>query len=203
MKAEFWNNRYAEPGFAYGEAPNEFFREEMLKLRAGNLLLPAEGEGRNAVFAALKGWEVTAFDQSSEGMAKAAQLAKQQGVAVQLQTCDFANFNPGNKRFDCIALIFFHPPVHLRSTLHKLALTWLKPGGKLILEAFEKAQINEESGGPKDPEMLFSKEEMEADFNTLTELHMETAVIWLNEGKYHHGQARIIRVTGMKEKIEG
>jgi hypothetical protein len=198
MKAEFWNTRYAEPGFAYGETPNDFFRKELLKLTPGKLLLPAEGEGRNAVFAALKDWDVSAFDQSSEGMRKAAILAKQQGVDVRFDTCDFEHFDPGTVLFDCIALIYFHPPVHFRSAFHLKALTWLKPGGKLIVEAFAKEQIKEQSGGPKDPDMLFSKEELVSDFGSLTNLNIETASIWLNEGRYHSGQARVIRVTGQK-----
>ncbi|MBN2807549.1 MAG: class I SAM-dependent methyltransferase [Prolixibacteraceae bacterium] len=198
MKAEFWNTRYAEPGFAYGEAPNEFFQEELLKLTPGKLLLPAEGEGRNAVFAALKGWEVKAFDQSSEGMAKAKQLAKQQGVAVHFDICDFEHFDPGTTLFDCIALIFFHPPAQFRSAIHHLALAWLRPGGKLIVEAFAKEQINEQSGGPKDPDMLFSREELANDFRLLSDLNIETATVWLNEGTHHQGPARVIRVIGEK-----
>ena len=79
---EFWNERYYENGYAYGEEANIFFKEELLKLKPGNILLPAEGEGRNAVFAAKQGWEVEAFDISDVGKEKAIQLARKNGVNI-------------------------------------------------------------------------------------------------------------------------
>ena len=72
---EFWEIRYAEKQYAYGENPNVYFKEQLDKLKPGKILLPAEGEGRNAVYAAKQGWEVMAFDLSSEGKNKAEKLA--------------------------------------------------------------------------------------------------------------------------------
>ena len=76
--ADFWNERYAQKEFVYGTQPNTFFKEQLDKLDTGNILLPAEGEGRNAVFAASQGWDVLAFDISESGKKKAIQLAKLQ-----------------------------------------------------------------------------------------------------------------------------
>ena len=73
---QFWDERYAEPHFVYGEAPNVFFENSLKDLSAGKILLPCEGEGRQAVHAAAQGWEVLAFDQSSAGRDKALQLAE-------------------------------------------------------------------------------------------------------------------------------
>lgn len=72
---ERWNERYSTDEFAYGEEPNAYFKEQLDKLNAGAILFPAEGEGRNAVFAATRGWRVAAFDISTEGKKKALRLA--------------------------------------------------------------------------------------------------------------------------------
>lgn len=71
-----WNDRYSKNGFAFGEAPNDYLKEQLEKLDTGTILFPAEGEGRNAVFAAKLGWTVSAFDISVEGKNKAILLAK-------------------------------------------------------------------------------------------------------------------------------
>ena len=75
--ADFWNERFGKEEFIYGTEPNQFFKEQLQNLEIGTLLLPAEGEGRNAVYAATQGWEVSAFDISEQGRVKAIFLAKQ------------------------------------------------------------------------------------------------------------------------------
>jgi len=80
--ADFWNERYAGDEFVYGREPNRFFEQEMKRLKPGKLLLPCEGEGRNAVWAARHGWEVSAFDQSSVGKQKAELLAREFGATT-------------------------------------------------------------------------------------------------------------------------
>ncbi|MDR0660939.1 MAG: hypothetical protein LBG19_09115 [Prevotellaceae bacterium] len=64
---DFWNDRYAQSGYIYGDEPNLFFKHVISSLQPGSVLIPAAGEGRDAVYAALLGWEVDAFDLSSEG----------------------------------------------------------------------------------------------------------------------------------------
>lgn len=87
MKA-FWNQRYDEPEYAYGTQPNLFFKDQLDQLTPGKLLMPAEGEGRNAVYAAGKGWEVTAFDSSSSGQKKALRLAQEKKVTLNYLVAD-------------------------------------------------------------------------------------------------------------------
>lgn len=195
---DFWNNRYAEPDFAYGEEPNQFFREELQHLKPGKLLLPAEGEGRNAVFAARLGWEVTAFDMSVEGKKKAERLAEKYQVKINYVVCDFMNFETADNEFDCIAFIFFHPHPNFRKQFHQMGMKWLKPGGKLIFQGFSKEQINEKSGGPQNESMLFSIEELQNDFQPLSTIHLQPNTVLLNEGKYHQGMAKVINCTGIK-----
>lgn len=77
-----WDKRYSSEEFAYGEEPNKYLKQQLDKLKVGTILFPAEGEGRNAVYAALLGWNVFAFDISKEGKKKALQLAKSNNVMI-------------------------------------------------------------------------------------------------------------------------
>lgn len=199
----FWDERYSEEEYVYGEHPNEFFKQELDRLKPGKLLLPAEGEGRNAVYASQKGWVVTAFDQSVSGKRKAENLAQKNNVAFTylLGTFEEMAFEPAS--FDAIALIFAHWPALKKSDYHKLIAEWLKPGGILILEAFSKRHLsfqekNPSVGGPKDEAMLYSIEELSQDFAGLDVLKLEEIEIELSEGNYHKGQASVVRLVARK-----
>lgn len=139
--SDFWNVRYATDEYVYGTEPNLFFRENLLRLTPGKILLPAEGEGRNAVFAAKQGWQVTAFDNSIEGQRKALQLAKKEGVSISYLMNSFDSANFPTQYFDCIALIYTHMPANERNTNHRKLVSFLKPGGYLIIEGFSKNQL--------------------------------------------------------------
>src|SRR4029078_7791808 len=101
-----WNNRYSNDEYAYGEAPNNFLKEQLEKLDAGTILFPAEGEGRNAVFAATLGWTVSAFDISAEGRNKALRLAQMNNVTIDYQVSELEALNFTIEQFDAIALIY-------------------------------------------------------------------------------------------------
>jgi SAM-dependent methyltransferase len=195
--AEFWNERYASDEFIYGTQPNEFFKAQLDKIKSGSTLLPAEGEGRNAVYAASQGWQVTAFDSSEEGRNKALFLAKEKQVSINYEVTDVLEFT-SDKLFDVIAFSYAHFPDAIRSQANKRLLTFLKPGGVVIFEAFAKAQLGKPSGGPKKIEMLFSTEEIEAEFPDLKFQFLKEETIELSEGKYHKGEAIVIRFIGVK-----
>ncbi|MCE4565237.1 class I SAM-dependent methyltransferase [Maribellus sp. CM-23] len=194
----FWNERYSTKEYAYGEKPNRFFKEEISKLKQGSILFPAEGEGRNAVYAATLGWQVKAFDTSTEGREKALQLAEKHKVKIdyRIESYEQISFRP--ESFDCIVLIFAHMPAAIRQKNHQQLLEFLKPGGTIILEGFSKEQINHKSGGPRDREMLFSAEELRNDFRDLSSLRMEETDTLLDEGPFHQGLASVIRLIGRK-----
>lgn len=194
----FWNERYKANDYAYGIEPNSFLKNQLKNMTPGKILFPAEGEGRNAVYAATKGWQVTAFDQSSEGKRKANVLALQKGVKIDYKIDNFEFVEFPLKSFDCIALVFAHINPVKREQYHKKLISFLKPGGKLILEGFSKNQINNNSGGPRDIDMLFSEEEMENDFGSFSKLDISEEEVILNEGPFHQGLASVIRVTGIK-----
>ncbi|WP_346857548.1 methyltransferase domain-containing protein [uncultured Draconibacterium sp.] len=195
---DFWNERYSTAEFAYGEAPNKFLADELKTRKPGTILFPAEGEGRNAVYAATQGWNVTAFDPSIEGQKKAKLLADKYNTTIEYLLNGYEDIEFSPDSFDCIVLIFAHMPPLKRNSWHRKLTKYLKPGGTLLLEGFSKRQIENESGGPKNIDMLFSKEELESDFKHLAELKITETEYDLNEGPFHQGNASVIRVIGTK-----
>lgn len=195
---EFWNERYASKEYAYGIEPNQFLKDQLKELKPGKILFPAEGEGRNAVYAATLGFEVFAFDPSIEGQTKALQLADQHQVNIDYQLASYENILFEEDSFDVIVLIFAHMPAHLRKDYNLKLLKFLKPGGTLLLEGFSKGQIERDTGGPREITMLFSVEELRADFNSLKEISIIKKEVTLNEGPYHQGIASVIQLVGKK-----
>lgn len=196
--AYMWDERYAAKEYIYGTEPNVFFKQEIDKLKPGKLLLPAEGEGRNAVYASQLGWDVHAFDLSVEGQKKAFRLAKIQGVNINYQVIGFDEIDLKNDSFDLIFLCYAHVPTGKRNFYHTKVANALKTGGKMMVEGFSKAQINNETGGPRNFEMLFSREELEDDFKMLSILQTEYKTVHLNEGNFHSGESDIVRLLGVK-----
>ncbi|SHF25782.1 Methyltransferase domain-containing protein [Mariniphaga anaerophila] len=169
----FWNERYAFNEYAYGTNPNLFFKEQLDKLKPGKILFAAEGEGRNAVYAAKNGWNVSAFDASTEAQNKANKLAGQNHVSIDYRANDLEHITYQQEKFDAIVLIFAHFHPRKRESYHKKLISFLKPGGTVILESFSKNQINYKSGGPRNVEMLYSEEELKSDFGELAEIYIK------------------------------
>ncbi len=198
-----WNERYSDEAFAYGEEPNQYLRAQLEKLPIGSILFPAEGEGRNAVFAAQLGWDVSAFDISQEGKNKAHLLAEKKGVAIDYQVGPLEGLNFETAPFDAIALIYAHFPAKIKSAYHQKLDTLLKKGGTIIFESFSKKHLayvmaDEKVGGPKDIDSLFSMEEIRADFPNYTIIELVEKDIELSEGLYHNGMGSVIRFVGVK-----
>lgn len=197
---QFWDDRYSTGNYIYGTQPNRFFKEKIDALDKGRLLLPAEGEGRNSIYAAREGWIVDAFDISENGRNKALELAKRNHVTVNYYLSTYQDFEIRDGYYDAIALIYAHLHQSIRREIHQKLIGGLKPGGKLILEAFSKDQLGNDSGGPRDPEMLYEMEDLLGDFKPLRIQHAESLEIELKEGVDHQGTANIIRLTAQKPK---
>jgi len=195
---EFWNKRYSSEDYAYGETPNEYVKQELSRLKQGKIIFPAEGEGRNAVYAATRGWNVTAFDPSTEGKKKAEFLARKHNVGIDYHITDYEGCDFAKESFDCLVLVYAHMPPSLREMAHKKLTTFLKPGGKLILEGFSKKQIRNNTGGPRNIDFLFSEDELRSDFSDLSQLEILEKEVFLDEGPFHQGTASVIRITGEK-----
>jgi 2-polyprenyl-3-methyl-5-hydroxy-6-metoxy-1,4-benzoquinol methylase len=199
-----WNDRYSSEEFAYGTAPNKYLKEQLEKLKTGSILFPAEGEGRNAVFAAQLGWKVSAFDISAEGKNKALKLAESNNVVIDYQVGELETLNYQAEQFDVIALIYAHFPAAIKSSIHQTLETYLRKDGYIIFEAFSKKHleylaINDKVGGPKDIESLFSIEEIQSDFPDYEIIQLEEKEIELNEGLFHNGKGSVIRFVGKKK----
>jgi SAM-dependent methyltransferase len=202
MKA-FWDERYSHADYAYGETPNEYFKYQLAGLTPGKILMPAEGEGRNAAYAASLGWDVDAFDISTEGKRKADALAGKQNVKINYLVGECAELSFPKDTFDAIGLIYAHFPTEVKSACHRQLMDYLKPGGMIIFEAFSKKHIafqqeNPMAGGPRDLAMLFDIGEIQHDFPEIAFTSLEEEEIDLREGKYHSGKAMVIRFTGKK-----
>lgn len=195
---DFWNQRYAESEYSYGTEPNAFLKDYLGGLAAGKVLFPAEGEGRNAVYAASLGWNVWAFDYSSSGREKALKLGAERNVDLHYHNFSYEELPHDWQNFDLIALIYAHMPDPLRQQIHPKLAERLAPGGRIVLEAFNPDQIGRSSGGPKDEKLLYTPEKLRSDFSALTEELCETRVVHLAEGQYHNGEAAVIRYVGQK-----
>lgn len=200
---EFWDERYAAEQYVYGEAPNDFFKEQLDQMETGKILLPADGEGRNGVYAAQKGWDVTAFDISHSGKEKADQLAHKKGVTIDYNVGPLEVHDYEKESFDVIALIFAHFPPHLKPDYHKKFVDLLKPGGVLVFEAFSKDHLaysakNPKVGGPKNEDILYNIDELKNYFGTLKKHTMTQREIELSEGEYHQGVGSVVRFVGEK-----
>jgi cyclopropane fatty-acyl-phospholipid synthase-like methyltransferase len=200
-----WNKRYAEKEFAYGEEPNLFFRDSLNKLpvKPGKILMPADGEGRNGVFAAEQGWDVLSFDFSEEARNKAIQLANRKGVEIQFELGSFEEIRDKIGSMDVVGLVFAHFSPDIRTDYHKGFQDLLSPGGYVILEGFSTDHIeyqkkNPHVGGPKEVSLLFSERTIKEDFSECKVLHLESCEASLQEGKYHQGVGHVIRFVGQK-----
>lgn len=194
---DFWNDRYAQSGYIYGDEPNRFFKQVIDSLPVGSVLIPAAGQGRDAVYAASLGWEVDAFDLSREGQKKALELAAQKNVKISFEVLNALDFKT-DKQYDLIALIYFHMAPSARAIFYKHMVDLLKPGGMLIVEAFNPKQEGESSDGPKDPKLLISDQDLAAYFSALTCLQNDYFVVEMNEGLGHTGVANVVRYMGKR-----
>lgn len=199
-----WDERYSNTAYAFGEKPNEYLREQLQKLQPGNILFAAEGEGRNAVYAAKLGWTVSAFDISTEGRKKALQLAEKNQISLDYKVGQLPDLDYTEGQFDAIALIYAHFPASIKSAYHKLLSSYLRKGGTVIFEAFGKKHLpyrekNPKVGGPRDLESLFSTEELLEDFTDYEITELVEKEVELNEGLYHSGTGSVVRFVGTKK----
>lgn len=195
----YWEERYKEEEYAYGIRPNAFFAACLPTIPAqARLLFPSEGEGRNAVFAAKEGYQVHAFDFSEFGKQKALQLALNNHVEIDYTIAEAQKFDYGIEKYDAIVLVYAHYPTEVRLVAHQKMIQALKKGGWIILEAFNPSQLQSNSFGPKDIEMLYSMAMLSQDFKDLNIEMLEEKTIMLSEGAFHHGKGEVVRMLARK-----
>ncbi len=193
----FWDERYEEEG-VYGFEPTPFWAQQLAECPGTHVLLPCEGEGRNALWAAKTGWQVAAFDGSHVATATCLRWAHNAGVQVQATHADAFQFQGRQEGYDVVGLFYAHMPEPLRKPFHVRAMQWLRPGGTLLLEGFHAEQLGKASGGPRDEKMLFTEHMLSEDFQELDVSLMQQKSVELNEGPYHQGPAEIIQLVARK-----
>lgn len=198
---EHWDYKYSASEYIYGKNPNEYFKYILDTLEPGKLLLPSEGEGRNAIYAARMGWKVTAIDFSTKAKEKALRLSEENNVEIEYIITPVEKYSFPESEFDAVALIYAHYSPDLRIFIHNSAAKSLKPGGTLILEAFNKKQIYNNTGGPKELSLLYDTGILQNDFRDLVIKEINETEIELSEGKHHEGKADIIRLLSIKNDV--
>jgi cyclopropane fatty-acyl-phospholipid synthase-like methyltransferase len=203
MDAAFWDARYGKKEYVYGEEPNKYLAEKLAGVTPGKILFPADGEGRNSVYAATLGWEASAFDQSAEGKRKAEQLAAKNGVTINYKVAGLPGVEYTAEEFDAVVLIFAHFPDTEKPLFLAQLSSYLKPGGLVIFEAYSKEHIkfnsvNPSVGGPGDARLLYSKEQLAEIFKNYDVLELEEKEVEIWEGSFHGGLSAVVRFVGRK-----
>ncbi len=197
----FWDERYQGADYAYGEAPNAFLASLSLPSE-GRALVPGDGEGRNGVYLARCGLAVETLDLSAQGVEKARRLADARGVRIDARQADVLAWDWPEAVYDLVALLYLHLPAPQRRLLHARAMAALKPGGRVVLEAFTPAQIEKQKagarGGPRDAALLYSAEDLRADFAGAEIERLEEAEVDLHEGALHVGASAVVRLVARK-----
>ncbi len=193
-----WDSRYDQEDYFYGFEPNHFVGPEVEKLAAGKGLFLAEGEGRNAVFAAGCGHETVALDNSWVGQEKTLKLASSKGVSVDYRLVDLIADDWVVDQYDFVVLCFVHLAPRFMSQIHSNAVACLRPGGRLIHCSFSKAQFGRSTGGPPSLDWLHDLEELKKQYAGVEFDRTEELEVDLDEATGHRGPAMIIEITGNK-----
>ncbi len=193
---ERWNLKYEGTTYIYGKEPTAFLREKLSLLKKGKALVLAMGEGRNAVYLAENGFDVTGVDISEVGIEKCERLAEERGVVVNSIVADLTNYDMGKEQYDLITNFYFYD----RSILPRV-IDSLKPGGIIIFETYSRDHPKHSKFGPKNPNYLVNPNELLEVFKSFRILFYEDTVTELDEGM-HKGKAALIRLVAKKSESD-
>lgn len=193
-----WDERYKSTPFYYGKMPNDFVVSSVAHIPKGEVLCLAEGEGRNSVFLARSGYQVTGVDLSEQALSHAQQLAKENKVEVHYEHADLSNYEFGKNRWAGIVSVFCHLPREIRRELHRRVVEGLCVGGAFVVEAFAPAQLSLGTGGPKDPDLLISLKDLKLELEGLDFVVAEETDRIIFEGIGHNGPSAVTQLIGIK-----
>jgi len=199
-----WDERYASSDYIYGEEPNDFLREAVPTLdlaENAKCLMLAEGEGRNGVFMAQKGFDVVGVDSSSVGKEKALKLAASKSVEIEYLVEDLDSYSMGHSQWDCIVGIYCHFNPTIRAKLLNAVPQALRPGGYFLLECYTPRQLEFKTGGPPVAEAMYTKEILSDFLSEHLEISRnEELVRDVVEGQYHTGKGAVVQFIGKKPR---
>jgi len=198
---ERWNGRFSKAdGYLFGKAPNAFLASQQARLRPGmTALCVADGEGRNSVWLAQQGLQVTAFDFSPVAVAKARALASEAGVEVDHRVCDIFRWDWDAARYDLVVGIFFQfltPPQ--RAEVFAGIERALAPGGVLLLQGYRPQQLENKTGGPHDEDRFYTEALLRESFSGLEILHLASHDDVIDEGTAHRGMSALIDLVARR-----
>ena len=198
MNVSDWDRRFSADALPYGTEPNAFLASQGAQFPAGPVLCLAEGYGRNAIWLAGRGHAVTAVEQSGAGILRGRALADERRVQVAFVHADLGDFDMGSACWSGIVSIFAHLPPALRASVHARVVRALAPGGIFVLEAYAPAQLGFKTGGPRDVELLMSRDALVRelaglDFAVSHEIEREVL-----EGPMHTGRAAVVQVVARR-----
>jgi len=195
-----WHTRFQNDNYVYGTAPNEFIAEvhKSLELTSVDILAIAEGEGRNAVYLAEQGMNVTTWDYAPSGLAKTKKLAEARSVAVNTELVDLNDAVWTKNQWDEIICVFGHFPLELRQKTLQGVKESIKPGGYFVTEVYSKYQLPYKSGGPQDVALLYHPEEFLQIFHDWRIVHFFMGEVVRHEGELHNGLSHVIQFVGQK-----
>jgi len=195
-----WDERYDQENFIFGTEPNDFLKQEAYRIPAGGkVLCLGDGEGRNGVWLAEQGFQVTSVDLSQVGLDKTQRFADQRGVQIETIYADLAEWHIEPQAWDGIVSIFCHMMPDERKKMHPRIVKGLQPGGVFLLEAYTPDQINNGTGGPSNPDLLVTTEDLTPELKSLDiqlAHNIERDVI---EGISHTGLASVTQIIGEKK----
>jgi 2-polyprenyl-3-methyl-5-hydroxy-6-metoxy-1,4-benzoquinol methylase len=168
MKSQDWDQRYATTELVWGAGPNRFLVAEVDGLPPGRALDLGCGEGRNAIWLAELGWQVTGVDFSEIGLDKARRLASDRGVDVTWIHADLLEYEPDRGAFDLVIVMYLQLLADQVSAVMKRASAALAPGGTLLVVGHDRLNISQGYGGPQNPEVLFTPADIERDLPGLS-----------------------------------
>lgn len=193
-----WDQRYSSKTYAYGTKPNDFLVSMFDKLPTGKILCLAEGEGRNAVWLAEQGNEVTVIDASEIGLQKARKLVKARGVKITTVHADLADYDIGMQQWDAIISIFCHLPPELRQNVHRRCVEGLRSEGMILIEAYTPLQLEYRTGGPPTAEMMMNMQSLSSELNSLDFLYLKERIREIHEGEFHNGTGAVVQALAEK-----
>ncbi len=166
MDSEAWNRRYADRELVWTDEPNRFLVAEAATLDPGRALDLACGEGRNAVWLAGRGWQVTGVDFSEVALEKARGLAAARGVQAKWVLADLGAYAPDPRAFDLVLIFYLQVPAAQRQAIVRAAARAVAPGGLLLLVAHDSSNLEHGYGGPQQPAVLYTADDVVADLDS-------------------------------------
>ncbi len=194
----FWDEKFSADHYIYGTDPNDFLAAQAGAIPKGKVLCIGDGEGRNGVFLATQGYQVTSVDSSKVGLAKAQDLAAEKGVTLETILADLNDFDIGESQWDGVVSIYCHLPPPLRQKVHGNVVRGLKPGGVMLLEAYTPKQLEYNMGGPPVVELMYTADILRSDLKGLQFEHLQELDREVIEGTHHYGMGAVVQLIGVK-----